>query len=145
MINLKQAAELKKLINPKYYYYTAGRYFDTANLSKYQFICKKYNNNLIIIYKNDQDDLFIIGSRRIIRNIRKKYNFTEPNYLSTTVLNCYYCYNYKPFTSVTSVYETEFKTFGYSKEYYDKDFINFLKNDLKDLNDSEKLFIEMEV
>ena len=146
MINLKQVKEILKVINPNNPY-TDGIFFDTCYLNLidkdgnpyYMLSFKKYNNNLIIVCETF-DSLFIIGSKRIIKNIMNKYNFESFNSVYS------YFFNYSYLNKFKRVKETDIMTFSYFEDgSIDKNFIDFIENDLKDLNDSEKLFIEMEV
>ena len=150
MINLEQAEKILKVTNPNNFYVDGlgGRYFDTYYLNsidKYgrpycKFSFRKYNNNLIIVCETFYDDIFIIGSKRIIKNIINKYNFDNKH------INIYSSlYNRSNNSKFYPFKETDIMAFGYLKDVYvDKRFIDFLENELKDLNDSEKLFIYME-
>ena len=150
MMNLKQAKEILKVTNSNNFYMDGlgGRYFNTYYLNSINkdgrpyciFSFKKYNNNLIIVCETFNDDIFIIGSTRIIKNIINKYNFDDKH------INIYsHLYNYSNSYRFEPFKETNIMIFGYYKEIYvNKRFIDFLENELKYLNDSEKLFIEME-
>ena len=147
MMNLKQAKEILEVINPNDSY-TAGPYFDTFYLNSTNkegkpyctFRFRKYNNNLIIVCENNFNDIiFIIGKKRVIKNIMNKYNFE--------IFNSSICqfYKYSYLNYCNHVKDTDIVTFTYFKDFFiDKRFIDFLENELKDLNDSEKLFLELE-
>ena len=149
MMNLKQAKEILKVTNSNNLYVDGlgGRYFSTYYLNSINkdgrpyciFSLKKYNNNLIIICETFNNDIFIIGSKRIIKNTKNKYNFEEYININSRL------YNRSNTSKYYSFKETDIMAFGYLKDIYvDKKFIDFLENELKDLNDSEKLFVELE-
>ena len=105
MMNLKQVKELKKIL-----IFTNTTY-------------KKYNNNFLVIYKYN-NYVFIMGIKRVIKNIVKKYPF-----ISRAIRLC------------RDVADNIIIIGGYGNNY---EYINFINNELKDLNDSEKLFVELE-
>ena len=105
MMNLKQVKELKKIL-----IFTNTTY-------------KKYNNNVLVIYKYNKY-VFIMGIKRVIKNIVKKYPF-----ISRAIRLC------------RDITDNIIIIGGYGNNY---EYINFINNELKDLNDSEKLFVELE-
>ena len=105
MINVKQVKEIKKILiitNTTY---------------------KKYNNNVLVIYKYN-NYVFTMGTKRVIKNIVKKYPFIA-----------------RAITLCRDVTDNIIIIGGYGNNY---EYINFINNELKDLNDSEKLFVELE-
>ena len=84
---------------------------------------KKYNNNVLVVYEYN-NYFFTMGTKRVIKNIVKKYPFIV-----------------KAITLCRDVTDNIIIIGGYGNNY---EYINFINNELKDLNDSEKLLIEME-